>query len=85
MDRHRLRDDLTRFLLETGRIEEKELAPDAPLITSGLINSMTLFNLALWIEEAVGRPVDLSRITLPAQWDSIEKIVEQQAGHGRAR
>ena len=85
MDRHRLQQSLARFLLDTGRVTETDLVPDAALITSGLINSVTLFSLALWIEEAIGRPVDLSQIALPAQWDTVEHIVafiEREADPG---
>jgi acyl carrier protein len=75
MDAQHLREQLARFLMDTGRIPGAELAPDAPLITSGLIDSVTLFSLALWIEEAIGEPVDLTQVVLPAQWDSVEKII----------
>ena len=78
-----LRGRLIRFLLDTGRVTQASLDAGSPLITSGLIDSVTLFSLALWIEEAVGRPVDLTRIALPADWDSVELIlafIERQEG-----
>lgn len=78
---------LDRFLLDTGRVTQAHLAAGAPLITSGLVDSVTLFNLALWIEEAIGRPVDLSSVTLPAEWDTAAAILgfveRQRAGSQR--
>jgi len=81
--RETLRERLVDFLRDTGRITGA-LAPDAPLITAGLIDSVTLFSLAVWIEEASGRPVDITRLALPAQWDTVARIldfVEQQAAN----
>jgi acyl carrier protein len=66
---------LTRFLLGTGRVTQASLDANAPLITSGLIDSVTLFNLALWIEETIGRPVNLSDIALPEDWDTLGAIL----------
>jgi acyl carrier protein len=66
---------LARFLLDTGRITQANLDANSALITSGLIDSVTLFNLALWIEEVIGKPVDLSRIALPEDWDTLDAIL----------
>ena len=82
-----LRGGLTRFLLDTGRVTQASLDAGSPLITSGLIDSVTLFNLALWIEEAIGRPVNLAYIDLPGDWDSVDLIlgfIEQQQGGAQA-
>lgn len=70
-----LRPRLMRFLLDTGRVTEPNLDASLPLITSGLIDSVTLFDLAMWIEEEVGRSVDLTRIALPGDWDTVNLIV----------
>jgi acyl carrier protein len=66
---------LARFLLDTGRMTRADLDANTALITSGLIDSVTLFNLALWIEEVIGKPVDLSRIALPEDWDTLDAIL----------
>lgn len=70
-----LRQRLAAFLLATGRIRAADLAADAPLITSGLINSVALFSLAVWIEEAIGRPVEITTVALPAEWDTMDAIL----------
>jgi acyl carrier protein len=48
---------------------------DTPLLTSGRLDSVALFQLVLWIERQLGRPIDVTRIDMPAQWDSVEAIV----------
>lgn len=51
-------------------------APDeAPLISSGALDSLGLFRLLLWVEESVGRPVDPSAVDVAAAWDSVAGIV----------
>ncbi len=78
---------LAGFLLGTGRVTQADLDASTPLITSGLVDSVSLFDLALWIEAATGRPIDLARVTLPADWDSVDAIlafVEAQRAGPRA-
>jgi acyl carrier protein len=53
----------------------KTLRPNESLIKSGIINSLVLFNLALWVEQEVGSPIDFADINLPDDWDTIEKVV----------
>jgi acyl carrier protein len=74
--RQELRHELEALLLATGRVGAAELAAEAPLITSGRIDSVALFNLALWVERVVGAPVDLTRLALPAQWDTVGRILD---------
>ncbi len=81
MDRDALRGRLADFLLATGRVSQVDLGADTPLITSGLINSVALFNLALWIEEVVGKPVDVAEIALPGEWDTMQRILTFIEGH----
>ena len=76
MSRAGLRSRLMQFLLDTGRVTQAALDASSPLITSGLIDSVTLFNLAMWVEEQVGRPVDLTRIALPGDWDTVNLIID---------
>ncbi len=66
---------LMRFLADTGRVTQGALDANSPLITSELIDSVTLFELAMWIEEEVGRPLDLTRIALPGDWDTVDRII----------
>jgi acyl carrier protein len=50
------------------------LTPDKSLIRSGLLDSLALFNLALWIEERIGAPIDLSTLPLTDVWDTAAAI-----------
>ena len=52
-----------------------DLDDDTPLISSGLLDSLALFDLALWIEDRVGAPVDPEALDIGHQWDSLGRIV----------
>ena len=60
-----------------------ELDDDAPLISSGAIDSLGLFKLVLWIEEKTGRSVDPRDVDLAAQWDSVRLILGYLAASGQ--
>jgi acyl carrier protein len=51
------------------------LRPDESLIKSGIVNSLALFNMAIWIEQEIGSPIEFADINLPDDWDTIERIV----------
>lgn len=51
------------------------LRRDTPLLTSGRLDSIALFQLLLWIEEKVGRTIDITAIDMPAQWDTVDMII----------
>ena len=51
------------------------IARETPLLTSGRLDSVALFQLLLWIEGQVGRPIDVTTIDMPAQWDTVDMIV----------
>jgi acyl carrier protein len=46
-----------------------------PLINSGKLDSQALFNLALFIETEIGRPIDVSTFDLAKEWNTIDDIV----------
>lgn len=52
-----------------------DVARDTPLLTSGRLDSLALFQLLLWIEEKIGRPIDVTAIDMPAQWNTVDMIV----------
>jgi acyl carrier protein len=82
-----VRQRLTRFLTDSGRVTQEDLDANSPLITSQLIDSVTLFELFTWVEEEVGRTLDLTRIDLPAGWDTVDRIIafieQEHDGHRR--
>jgi acyl carrier protein len=51
------------------------LRRDTPLLSSGRLDSVALFQLVLWIEEKAGRPIDASTVDMRAEWDTIDSIV----------
>lgn len=51
------------------------VARDTPLLTSGRLDSVALFQLLLWIEGRVGRPIDVTTIDMPARWNTVDMIV----------
>jgi acyl carrier protein len=48
---------------------------DTSLIGSGLFDSLALYNLALWVEEKTGAPVDPTQFELARDWDTVAGIV----------
>jgi acyl carrier protein len=67
--------DELRLLFENWGLElPADFNDETSLITSGLFDSLALFNLILWIEKKVGHSVDPTRIDLIKEWDSIGNI-----------
>jgi acyl carrier protein len=53
----------------------QDVARDTPLLTSGRLDSVALFQLLLWIEGRIGRPIDVTTIDMPARWDTVDMII----------
>ena len=53
-----------------------DLADDTPLITSGLVESLALLNVALWVEGQIDSVVELSAFDLAAEWDTTTAILD---------
>lgn len=71
-----LRERLIDFLKEQDvRIPVSGTEEEASLIRSGLLDSLALFNLALWVEREAGRPVDVTALDLSREWDTVAGIV----------
>ena len=70
-----LRDELRRLILEFAPDREAALTDDTPLITSGMMESITLLNVALWVETKVGSEVEITSFDLVAEWDSVGDIL----------
>jgi acyl carrier protein len=60
------------------------LAPDTRLMSAGLLDSLALFNLALWIEEEVGRPLDLQGFDIAQDWET-PALIARFVDHEQAR
>jgi len=48
---------------------------ETSLVRSGILDSLALFRLILWIEEQVGKPVDPTTIDLASELDTIHDVV----------
>ena len=56
---------------------------DTSLVRSGILDSLVLYQLILWVEQRVGRPVDLTQFDLASELDTISSItrfVERNGG-----
>jgi acyl carrier protein len=74
-ERAGLRAELRKVILELAPAQEASLTDDAPLISSGFMESVTLLNVALWVEEQIESSVDVTAFDLAAEWDSIRDIL----------
>lgn len=61
------------FLSDNTRLEV-ELATDTALVASGLLDSLALFRLMMWVEEQIGQPLDPATLDIPAQWATPAEI-----------
>jgi len=84
VDRGRLRADLRALIAECAPDLDGDLADHSPLITSGVIESTALLQMALWVEEQIGGKVDITAFDLVAQWDSIAAILDFVERHASA-
>lgn len=69
------RDRLVRLLEEGDRDSDDELGDDTSLIRSGLLDSLGLFTLALWIEKEIQSSLDLASLDPSKEWETIPDIL----------
>jgi acyl carrier protein len=63
-------------LLDDGKVDpDLYLTDDTPLISSGQIDSLALFNLPLWIEKEMNAKLDLTTLDPLKEWDTITDIL----------
>jgi acyl carrier protein len=73
--RQKLRDKVSA-LLDDCEIElPAGPRESAPLIDSGKLDSLSLFKLALLVENEVGRTIDVGAFDLAKEWNTIDDIV----------
>jgi len=71
-----MREELVN-LLNDGEVDiNLYLTDETPLISSGKIDSLALFNLALWIEKEMNAKLDLTTLDPLKEWDTIEDILD---------
>ena len=52
-----------------------DLSMDTQLFKSGLLDSMSLFNLAEWIEIEMNEPLDLTKIDILQDWETVGSVL----------
>ena len=72
--RKKITDFIDGKLKDSGKPLPEELNNSTPLITSGLLESLYLLELAVLIEEEVGSPLDLTALDFVKEWDTIDGI-----------
>jgi acyl carrier protein len=70
-----LRDQLLDVLGRWDLALDEALRDDTPLITSGLLDSLALFNLAAWVEEQCGGAIDPATFDVVREWNTIADVV----------
>jgi acyl carrier protein len=71
-----------------GRLEEahsegiEPLTDETSLLRSRLLDSLAILQLADWIDTELGVPLDLQRVDLAAEWDTIASILAFVLRHG---
>jgi len=79
-----LRRDLLAFLADSQVPLPEDFDDDTPLLSSGALDSLALFNLVLWIEEKSGRSIDPTEMDIVRAWDSVRLVLDYVEGGGEA-
>lgn len=62
--------------LEAWGVDRADIADDhASLLGSGVLDSLALFNLSLWLEQQLGEPIDPTSFDVAREWDSVASIL----------
>lgn len=72
--RERLFGFIKTKIRESGKPVPPDFDEDTPVISSGLLESLHLLELALLLEEEIGSPLDLAALNIDKEWDSINAI-----------
>ena len=68
------RDDVIALIESWNLTLPKNWDDDTSLVRSGIIDSLALYQLILWIEEQVGKPVDPTKFDLASELDTVKGI-----------
>jgi len=53
----------------------QDVARDTPLLSTGRLDSMAVFQLLLWIEARAGHSIDVTAVDMPSQWNTVNDII----------
>ncbi len=77
-----LADFIDAKIKDSGKSLPEEFDDSTPLLTSGLLESLHLLELALLIEEEVRAPLDLTTIDFMKEWDTVDSILNFVKSYG---
>jgi acyl carrier protein len=80
-----LRQQLVELIRSWDLDLDGDVGDDTTLITSGVFDSQALFNLALWVEEQIGSPVDPASFDMVEEWNTIAGVVHYVERRQRSR
>ena len=80
-----VREELIDFIRHCGLQGLGEITGETALISSGLLDSLALFNLVTWVEERIGAPLDLTTLDLPAEWGTVDELAQFVEMRSRAQ
>ena len=83
--REKLLKDLRALIMSGTPGLNGNLTESASLIASGLLESTTLVSVALWVEERIGREMDLGAFDLVTEWDTLDAIADFVERHAVPR
>jgi len=82
-ERGMLREHLVALIAEFAGHEGGPIDDDTPLISSALVESIALLNVALWVEEQIDAAVEIASFDLAAEWDTVAQILDFVEKHRR--
>ncbi len=71
-----LHDKLIAVLEASDVVLDGEHKEETPLIKSGKLDSLGLFNLALFVESQIGSKVDVTAFNLAKEWNTVNDILK---------
>lgn len=71
-----LRRELRALIRSWNPAVSSDVDDHSSLIASSVIDSLSLFNLILWIEDKSGRTIDPAAVNITRDWDSIAAILQ---------
>jgi len=78
-----IRDDLIALVRSWDLTLPETWDGDTSLVRSGILDSLVLYQLILWVEQRVGKPIDPTQFDLASELDTISSItrfVEKNGG-----